>query len=309
MIATITLNPSIDQTLEVENLVKDDANRALSITRTAGGKGLNVSKVVRELGGPTHAYGLLGGFTGRYWRRLVEELDVPFTAWEVEGETRVNTVVTDLEDRTQTRISAPGPCVPSRDAEKFLRRLLRVRPKPAFWALGGSLPKGTDPGLVYHYVERLQKNGTPCLLDADGDALKEGMRAKPYAAKPNEHEIQRLMGRRLSGLRAYRDAAAWLLSRGVAVAIVSLGADGAIFATGGERFHAPGIPVRVKSKVGAGDSLIGGFLLGLHRGRSVREAAALGMAASASAVTREAPRLCRRADVPKLRARVRFRAV
>lgn len=306
MIATITLNPSIDQHLDVYNLVKDDANRAKKIVSYPGGKGLNVSKVVHELGGPTCAYAIAGGFVGNLWEALVKDLEVPYSLDRVKGEMRINTILTDLKDRTQTRVSAPGPHVPLTEVTSFLKRLLTVKPRPFMWALGGSLSRGMEPSTYAQFVSALQKTGVPCILDADGDALKHGIEAKPFLIKPNEYEITRLCGRRLVSRADYAKAARSIVKRGVRIVVVSLGASGALVVSAEEAFHVEGIQVPVKSKVGAGDSVIGGLAFGLYRHLPLRQAAALGIAASASAVMREAPRLCRKADIPRLLRRVKI---
>ena len=305
MIGTITLNPSIDQLITVKRLVKDDANRALSVDHYPGGKGVNVSKVVRELGGKTRAHVLLGGFTGNYWKHLVTRLNIPYRAISVEGqETRINSVVTDLKDKTQTRVSAPGPRVSERVFRLFVRQLAAARPRPFLWALGGSLPLGMNAGTYARLIRSLQAAGMPCVLDTDDKALKEGIEARPFMVKPNEYEMQRLMGKAYKSTGDYVEPAETLVKRGVRMVVVSLAEKGALFVTKKEAFHAQGIRAPVKSKVGAGDSLIGGFVLGLERGLSLREAARVGIAASASAVMREAPRLCQRGDIAKLKVRV-----
>ncbi len=304
MIATITLNPSIDQHIEVKTLVKDDANRARSVLETGGGKGINVSKVVRELGGSTVAYALTGGFTGRWLVERVKKLDFPLRDFSIHGSTRVNTIITDIEDRTQTRISAPGPVVAARDLSLFLKRLLAREPKPRFWALGGSPPHRAPASVYKNIILALQKNGTPCILDADGEALREGVEARPFMIKPNEFEMQRLVGRRLRTLRDIRAAAEKLVKKGVSIVIVSLAEKGALFATRAGVFHISTPTVEVKSNVGAGDSLIGGVALALSRNQTLEAAARLGVAASTSAVMREAPRLCLRSDIPKLLPRI-----
>lgn len=304
MIGTITMNPSIDQHFNVEELVKDDANRALSVELYPGGKGVNVSKVIRELGGKTHAYSLSGGFPGAFWESRLKDLNIPYTVQRVKGETRINTIITDVDDSTQTRISAPGPKLSAPEIDRFMKRLLAARPKPLFWALGGSLSKGTPVTTYRRMVEILQKSGTPCILDTDNEALELGMKAKPFMIKPNEHEIERLMHRKFSGLKDYCKAAKELNHTGIKLVVVSLGERGALFTTKESSFHIGGIDVPVKSKVGAGDSLIGGLALGLARKWPLEKAAALGIAASASAVMREAPRLCLRSDIPKLLKRI-----
>ena len=307
MIGTITLNPSIDTNITVYGLAKDDTNRAKSVAETAGGKGINVSKVVRELGGRTRAYALLGGFPGEYLKELAVPLDFSLVPERVAGNTRVNMIITDVKDGTQTRISAPGPSISVSETRRFLRRLLVARPKPFVWALGGSIAPGMKPSVYRDFVRALQKNGTPCVMDTDNEALTLGVEAKPFMIKPNEYEIERLCGRKLRSIQDYLSAARQQVRAGIGLVIVSLGPKGAIFATQKETFHALAPRVPVKSKVGAGDSLIGGVLWALCRRRSLEEAAKLGVAASTSAVMREAPRLCLKGDIKNLIRKIRIR--
>ncbi len=307
MIATITLNPSIDQHLVVPHLLKDDTNRAISVSIHAGGKGANVSRVVRELGGPTRAYALQAGLMGKFWASELAKLDVAFTAYRVAGETRINTVFTDIQDSTQTRVSAPGPVISEKDQRLFLQKLLHVRPRPSFWVIGGNPSRGMDPTIYQRYVAALQTAGTPCILDADNEYLRHAVKAGPCIIKPNEFEVQRLVGQKLTKVADYRRAAVSLVSSGIRIVVVSLGAEGALFVSKNEAFQILGISVPVKSKVGAGDSLLGGLALGLYRKMSLEKAAALGVAASTSTVMREAPRLCLRSDIPALLKRVKIR--
>ncbi len=305
MIGTVTLNPSIDQHWIVDDLVKDDTNRARKVISTPGGKGINVSKVIRELGGKTHAYALLGGPTGLYLAQLARGLDFPVSAVPIAGLTRTNIVITDVKDKTQTRVSARGPRVSSGEMARMVRTLVHCRGRKTYWAFGGSLPQGLPDATYRDMIFKLQKCGMLCVLDTDDRALKIGLEALPFMIKPNEHEMQRLCGKRLAGIRAYEVEARKIVRRGLKIAIVSLGARGALFVTDKESFHVPSIPVRVRSKVGAGDSLIGGFLWGLHRKLPIQQAAKIGIAASTSAVMREAPRLCLKRDIPGIVRRLR----
>ncbi len=309
MIATITLNPSIDQHVVVKGLVKDDANRALSVQSHPGGKGVNVSKVVRELGGATHAYTLEAGFIGKFWASQLTKLGVSYTSHQVPGETRINTILTDVQDKTQTRISALGPVISQKDQTIFLAKLLRVRPKPFCWVLGGSPSRGMAHDIYKKYIQVLQKSGVPCVLDADNEALSYGVQSKPFMIKPNEYEMQRLAGRQLTTVEEYHKAAMEFIRRGIRLVVVSLGENGALFVSPSEAFHVLGIPVPVKSKVGAGDSLVGGLLLGISRKMSLEKAASLGIAASTSSVMREAPRLCHKEDIPALLKKIKIRRI
>jgi 1-phosphofructokinase family hexose kinase len=307
MIGTITLNPSLDHNWIVENFVKDDTNRVKTLIETPGGKGINVSKVIRELGGETRAFALLGGPMGEHLRGLARPLDFPLSAVRIAGNTRVNIVLTDIKDGTQTRISASGPDVSDSELKMFTRMLCRVRPRPDVWAFGGSLPPNVRPSVYRELVKTLQDNGTPCVLDADGAALKLGLSAKPFMIKPNEFEMQRLCGKKLGREGDYLREARRLVRAGVRHAVVSLAAKGALFVSETAAFHVSTPKVRVRSHVGAGDSLIGGFLWALSQRMPVREAAKTGVAASTSAVMREEPRLCRRSDIPGLMRRLKVR--
>ncbi|MBI2095108.1 MAG: 1-phosphofructokinase family hexose kinase [Candidatus Omnitrophica bacterium] len=309
MIGTITVNPSIDQLILVRGLVKDDANRAVSVLHYPGGKGINVSKVVRELGGGTHAFALLGGRPGELLAELLRGLDVPLTAIAVKGHTRINTIVTDLKDGTQTRISAPGPVISRSEMDEFERKVLSWRPRPFIWALGGSLSEKMTPAAYCRLVRAVQKKGTPCVLDTDGEALRRGIEARPFLIKPNEYEVTRLIGRSISALEDYLGVAKGLVKKGIKIVVVSLGARGALFVSEREAFHVSVPQVAVRSKVGAGDSLIGGFVLALSRRKGLEEAARIGMAASVSAVMRESPRLCLRRDLPGILPKLRVRAL
>ncbi len=305
MIGSITLNPSIDQHIIVPDFVKDDTNRAREIIETPGGKGINVSKVVRELGGRTHAFALLGGMTGTRLAELVKKLDFPLTAIRVSGSTRVNIVISDIKDHTQSRISAPGPTLHTDDLLRLERVLCRFKPKPGFWAFGGSLAPGMPASTYGSLIRCLQKRGVPCVLDTDNEALKIGVKAGPYMIKPNEHELERLIGLKTRSTKDRLKAARYLLeSHGIRIVIISLGADGALFVTHEESFHATAPAVKVRSKVGAGDSLIGGVLWSLSKRMTLKEAARVGIAASTSAVMREAPRLCHKTDIARLTRRV-----
>ena len=129
LIATVTMNPSIDQHILIDRLVKDDAIRARDIRRDPGGKGINVSRVLKELGGRTIAFGITGGGAGYIVKSLLRERGIAFESVEVLEETRINFIFTDLSDRTQTRISAPGPWVTLDEAQRLFDLAVRHRPQ------------------------------------------------------------------------------------------------------------------------------------------------------------------------------------
>jgi len=258
MIGTVTIHPSIDQHILIDKLTKDDAIRAREIRRDPGGKGINVSRVVKELGGETVAFGISGGCAGYMLKSLMAEHGIPFEAIEVPEETRINVILTDRADRTQTRISAPGPRMALADVEGFMQKIVTAHPLPPWWVLGGSLPPGVPEDFYARLIMLLQAQGAKCLLDADDEALKIGLQAKPYLIKPNEREFARLVGRSLPDEGALIAAARTVIQQGVQMVAITLGRKGALIVSQDAALHVTSPDIEVKSKVGAGDSFLAG---------------------------------------------------
>lgn len=300
MIYTITINPSIDKHITIDKLIKDDAIRARSMHRDPGGKGINVSRVVKELGGATKAFGIVGGCAGYMMRDLLDRDKIDFDFIEIVGETRINVIITDLSDRTQTRISTSGPDVNSGNIDSLIALLDNANPRPSFWVLGGSLSPGAPKDTYKRLIEHLRGKGERCVLDTDGEALESGIEASPFLIKPNEYELQRLIGKRIENDEEILKAAEELCNKGIEIVVISLGKKGAFVVTKKQAFKLESIDVEVRSKVGAGDSLIGGFLVSLEKSQDLEEAGRYGVAAGTAAVMTEGTKLCLHEDVEKL---------
>ncbi|MCM8794283.1 MAG: 1-phosphofructokinase [Candidatus Omnitrophica bacterium] len=300
MIGTITLNPSVDQHMAVRKFLKDDAMRAVSVERFAGGKGINVSRVVHELGGETCAFGFIGGSSGQMLARWLDEAGIAHLFVEIGGETRINMTVTDLSDRTQSHIRMKGPSVSREELDRLTRQVAAAAPGAARWALGGSLPPGVPDDFYRRLIQMLEDSGAQCVLDTDDEALTAGLDATPFMIKPNEYEFERLTGEPADTDDRIVRAAGKLVRKGIQVVMTTLGPRGAVVVTEGEAFRINTPPVEVKSKVGAGDSTIAGFLVGLERGLSLREAARYGIAAGTAAVLTEGTTLCERKEVERI---------
>ncbi len=309
MIGTITVNPSIDHHIVIDKLVKDDAIRARATRRDPGGKGINVSRAVKELGGETAAFGVAGGCAGYMLKSLMAEKEIPFEAVELPQESRINVIITDRSDGTQTRISATGPRMSLADIDLLVDRILGHKPSPEWWVLGGNLPPGAPNDLYVRLIRELQGRGAKCLLDADDEVLKLGVQANPYLIKPNEYEFERLVGRSLPDESSLLQAAREVALRGVSVVALTLGRKGALVVTRDQAFRASTPPVEVKSKVGAGDSFLAGCVLALSQGRPLEEALRLAMAAGTAAVMNDGTQLCRKQDVERLVSQVQIEPV
>ena len=334
MIATVTLNPSLDEWVTLPALRAGELNRALTFARYAGGKGINVSRVVRELEGHTVAYTLAGGEDGAILRSLLRRLAIRHVCIPIDGSTRNNYKILARHPPCLTEINTPGPAVSREPLRQLARHLLGYRPAPRAVALSGSLPPGVPSTIYRDWILTLRRRGIPTVLDGSGAAFAAGVSARPWLIKPNRQEAEELLGERLRSPSALRRAARALLARGPSLVILSLGAEGALLA----RANPPGMwmarppSVRVQSAVGAGDSLIGGFLFGwfrslsldpMGRGRKRRlaslaqrelvgslvEAFRWGIAAGAATAMTPGTELCHRADVLRLLPRVAVRQI
>ena len=300
MIATITLNPTIDRTITVHGLVLDEANRWTSLRLYAGGKGIDVSRAIHEMGGKTIAYGFIGGATGRTVEIKLDEDGVPFSFTPIEQETRTNFIIADTKNAQQTRIDAPGPHISKRELERFEDRLSRIDPRPELMVIGGSVPPGVPDNIYYDIVTRCKSAKIRCILDSAGQWLKEGIKAKPYLIKPNVHEAEELLNAELPTEEAIIKATLNLIEMGIEVASISRGKDGIIAATKKSIVKAVPPALKVVSAVGAGDCAIAGLALKLAEGEPLTEACRLAAAMGAAAVLTPGTELAHRADVEKL---------
>ncbi len=305
MIATVTLNPSLDRTVNVEELVIDEANRWTSLRQDPGGKGINVSRVVHELGGETIAYGFIGGIDGETLKHLLRQQGVPFDFTPIEGEIRSNFIITDLKTRRQTRIDAPGPHILGRELRKLIQQITRIKPKPGFLVFAGSVPPGVPADIYRQLIEKVKNSGIKTILDSDNQWLKEGIVAKPNIIKPNVHEAEELLGTHLKDEAAIIEAVKTLANQGIDVAIISRGRDGLIAASEGKILKVTPPQVEVSSTVGAGDSTIAGLVLKLNQGHKIDEACRWAVAAGTAATLTPGTELCRREDVERLLPQVK----
>jgi len=300
MIATITLNPSLDITITVDGLRVDETNRWTSSRLYAGGKGIDVSRAIREMGGRAVAYGFIGGSPGRQVEIMLDAEAVPFSFTPIELETRTNFIITDTKTSQQTRIDAPGPRISKKEFDRFHRKIMHIQPQPDLVVVGGSVPPGLPANIYYDVIGEAWGFKVRSILDSEGQWLEEGIKAKPYLVKPNVHEAERLLKRELLTEEAVIDAARDIVEMGVEVAVISRGKDGLIAATKKSVLKAVPPEVKVRSALGAGDCSIAGLALKIVNGVPLIEACRLAVAMGTAAALTPGNQLCRRADVERL---------
>ena len=309
MIYTVTLNPALDKTVQIPNFTLDVVNRITELRRDAGGKGINVSKVIAKLGGTSEAVAVLSGDTGAWIAGALRDAGIRVKAFPANGETRTNLKVIDPVNDTHTDINEPGPEVTDAMLEEMLNVLAEEICEGDYVVLSGSLPAGVDRETYRAWTRTLRHAGAHVYLDADGDALAAGLAGKPFFVKPNDHELSALVGRELSTVDEIAAAAHELVEKGVERVVVSMGGEGALLASAGETWHASSVKVPVGSTVGAGDSVVAAFVYADSRGMGVEDTLRLAMATGAANVMSEGTQAADRATVDGLIGQVTFERI
>jgi len=301
-IVTVTVNAALDVSMSVGQVTPDRKLRCSQPRYDPGGGGVNVCRAVRELGGECLALWNCGGPMGELLRRLLDEEGADHIPVEIEGFTRQSVMVHEDSSNRQYRFVAPGPELSDGEVERLLAKLGEVDPPPRYVVVSGSLPPGAGEDF-YARLARSAPEGARVLVDTGGEALKAALEAGVHLIKPNVRELSRLTGRDArDDEEIVRSAREIVASGGAEVVVVSLGAGGAelVTADAAEHVRAPTAPVR--SKVGAGDSMVAGLVSALARGESVRDAVRFAVAAGAAAVMTPGTGLCRRGDTERLYA-------
>lgn len=309
MIYTVTLNPALDKTVEIPGMALDTVNRVTSMRTDPGGKGINVSKVIAKLGGESCAVGILGGESGRTLLAALEREGLRTHFRFVEGQTRTNLKIIDRALHTNTDINEPGLTVSPADLDALLRDLLGMVREGDIVVLAGSLPQGAPQDTYRVWTAACREKGARVCLDADGVLLAEGLKAAPYLIKPNEDELSRLVGHRLTDTDELIAEGRRLLKGGVTRVVISLGERGALYLRGNEVLYAEGLSIPVGSTVGAGDSVVAALAYADSLGMSDEDAVRLSTATGAANVMCSGTQPAEREAIEKLLPQVKIRRI
>lgn len=300
-IVTLTVNPALDISTAVSNVVPDRKLRCGEPVYEPGGGGINVSRVIVRLGGRSFAVYAAGGHTGRFLRDLLDREGVPNQPVPIAAPTRESFMVYEEATGQQYRFGMPGPTLREEEWGGLIDALSALEPRPDYLVGSGALAPGSPEDFYARLARAGKRLGARVIVDTSGEALRQAVREPVYLVKPNYRELIDLVGREPRDETEQESLAMELVRQGCCTAVlVSLGSAGVLLATreGTERLRAPVVPVR--SKVGAGDSTVAGVALGLAQGRPLRDAVLLGLAAGAAAVMTPGSELCRREDTERL---------
>ena len=285
MIITVTMNPAIDKTVEIDQLLPGGLNRIRKVEYDAGGKGINVSKTIRELGGTSIATGFLGGNAGKTIQSVLDEKKIRNDFIQVDGETRTNTKVIE-KNGAVTELNEPGPVISEDQIHALLQKLEDYADDHTLFVLAGSIPAGVDRNIYAEITRLVHKKGAKVLLDADGELFRNSLEAVPDIIKPNRVELEEYAG---FDYRASQEEllnlARKIRQKGIGTVAVSMGKSGAMLVKDGYEVRCPALSVKAHSTVGAGDAMVAALAYSWDQGLDDDALTRLCIAASAGAVT------------------------
>jgi 1-phosphofructokinase family hexose kinase len=282
MIYTLTLNPAVDREYTVRSLEFDSVSRSISSRLDFGGKGFNVSRLLKGMKVSSTAIGFLGGYTGKFLENGLNSLDIETDFTWVPGETRTNvSIVTESHDH-YIKVNEKGPLVNETKQRELLDKIASLAKKGDWWVLAGSLPLGIGDDFYAQVVNILHQHEARAILDTSGEALRLGCAGKPYLVKPNLEEAKALTCLPMNTPNKIAAAAGLICELGAQNVVISMGKTGALLYNAECIWLAHSPKVRERNPIGAGDSMVGGIVWALMQGFDTQAALGWGVASGAA---------------------------
>lgn len=306
MIVTLTMNATIDKTYMIPDFQAGQLHRVKDMYSNAGGKGINVARVMHALNEEVLATGIVAGFNGSFIEAELTREGIPHEFVRIEGESRVSINLLDPVRETQSELLEAGPWLDEAGLEAIKCKVTELAGRASHVVMSGSLLQGCPVSLYAELVQLVRAAGAWPVLDASGDALVHGAGAHPMLMKPNEHEVLKLTGGTSCDETSVIAAIERLMGSGVPQVVVSLGGEGAIAGMDGRLFRVTIPKVQVVSAVGCGDSMLAGLVVAHKRGMHIEDQLRMGAACgTANALLPEAGTI-RLADVARLMEQVQI---
>lgn len=285
------MNPAVDLTCTVPGFALGAVNRVTRTRTDPGGKGVNMARLLRQLGLPVTVTGFLGDDNARIFAQLFAELEIEDAFVRIPGETRIGIKILDPEQGSTTDINLPGLSPEPGHLAALQATLATLAHTAAIVIIGGSMPASVPPQAMAGLVGIIRAGGARAVVDTSGPALAQAIAAMPSLIKPNIQELGEYLGRTVHGMADIVAEARALLQRGIETVVVSLGAEGAVFVEDEAALWARPPRVEPVSTVGAGDAMVSGMCAGMALGLSLAERARMATAMSAAVVTQPGPHL------------------
>ena len=305
MIITVTLNPALDKTMVIDGIEIGEVNRTYSVRNDIGGKGINVSKVLKSFETATLATGFLGGIMEDLIRKELLQLGIEDRFLSIQGNTRTNIKLVDKKHETNTDINEPGPMISGAELEEFIRFFEKTVDKGDIVVLGGGLPPHIPLDLYGRLTRMAKEKGAIVVVDAESEPLRHALLELPDIIKPNEKELASYLGKEDLTEEEIIYSAQSLVDKGIRKVLVSRGEKGSILVTAQSILKGKGIEVQVKSTVGAGDSMVAALVYAEREKLSDSETLAFAQATGTAAVATEGTKACTREMVEEYLASAR----
>lgn len=277
MIYTITFNPAIDLVMSTNQVKLGMLNRIHTQDYVPGGKGINISTILKELGIDSITTGFIGGFTGQFIEKTLEKNDIQSKFIHVEGNTRINVKVKAEEE---TELNGTGPLITEKEFNHFYQYLKNTLTAEDTVFLSGNTAKGQNAGAYVTIAKLCQDKGTRFIVDSNKDLLTKTLEYEPFLIKPNQNELEEIFNRTITNKSDIKKYAAKLKNMGAKNILVSCGGDGAVLLTEDGDFYSSNVAEgEVINSVGSGDSMIAGFMAKYIRTNDFSESLKLGAAA------------------------------
>ena len=300
-IVTLTLNPTVDKSTTVAQMIPEQKLRCTPPKFEPGGGGINVSRALKRLGVDSLAIFPASGTTGLLLQQLLSQEDIAQQPVVTVNWTRENFIVVDTSTNHQYRFGMPGSELSEIEQQQILDTLAALTPAPDYLIISGSLPPGVEPAFLGKVVRLAHTAGSKVIADTSGPALHVLLAEGIYLVKPNIGELSRLANQDDLDSSSVDVAARQLIERGQCeIVVTSLGAQGACLVTRDIIDHVPAPAVKKRSTVGAGDSMVAGLVYALSIGKSVREAVRLGVACGSAATMNPGTELFYKEDAERL---------
>ena len=305
MIYTVTLNPAVDRELTVPRLEFDSVLRASESRVDFGGKGFNVSRLLKGMDAASTAIGFLGGRAGALLQDGLQGLGIGTDFVGVPGETRTNVSLVTVSHDHYIKANEKGPAVPAAQQGELLDKIGALARRGDWWVLAGSLPPGVADDFYARIVDLLNRHGSQAILDATGEPFRLGCAERPYLVKPNAEEARALTGLPMDTSAEIAAGAAAIRRLGAQNVVVSMGKAGAVLQTAEGAWLAHSPPIVEANPIGAGDSMVGGLVWALTQGSALKESLGWGVASGAATASLPGTEVGARPLIEKLFARVR----
>ncbi|UGQ17412.1 1-phosphofructokinase [Borrelia sp. RT1S] len=302
MIYTLTLNPAVDYKIVVDGFREGCLNRSLMSNFFAGGKGINVSSVLKNFGTESIAFGFVGGFTGDYIEHSLDLLGIKHDFVRIREHTRVN--IKMMSNKEETEINGNSPVILKDDLKLLIAKLEQL--DDGILIMSGSIPKSIGHR-AYNEIGKHISDKVRLVVDTSGMALQEAIGLKPFLIKPNIKELEEILGIKLTSVEDIIKAGHKLINEGIQNIIVSMGVEGAVFVGTQDAYLAIVPRADSPSTIGAGDSVVAGFIYAYHNGKSFCDSFKFGVASGTATALKG--QLCSLDDVKDVLSKIRIKQI